>query len=96
MKLPVQNPDVVFRRVSEGAVLLSTDDEVYFGLNEVGAQIWELMSEGADTYGAVRDALKERYPDVEAAQIETDLNELVNELSNAGMLKKHEDSTPAA
>jgi hypothetical protein len=87
MKLPAQNPGIVFRRVSEGAVLLSTDDEVYFGLNEVGAQIWEMMAEGASTFEELRDALAARYPDVERAQIETDLKELLDELAKAGMLQ---------
>jgi hypothetical protein len=96
MQLPVKNPDIVFRRVSEGAVLLSTKDEVYFGLNEVGAQIWELMTAQIDSFEDLRDALANKYPDVEAAQIEADISELFDELSKAGMLQRHEDSDTAA
>lgn len=94
MQLPQKNPDIVFRRVSEGAVLLSTEDEVYFGLNEVGALIWELMEE-VSTSEELLDALVARYPDVEAGQIEADLTGLLDELLKAGMLNKNENSASA-
>lgn len=94
MQLPQKNPDIVFRRVSEGAVLLSTEDEVYFGLNEVGALIWELMEE-VSTSEELLNALVARYPDVEASQIEADLTGLLDELLKAGMLNKNENSASA-
>jgi DNA-directed RNA polymerase specialized sigma24 family protein len=33
MLLPTPNPDVIHKAVADGAVLLSTRDEVYYGLN---------------------------------------------------------------
>jgi hypothetical protein len=41
MRLPIPNPDVIHKTVADGAVLLSTKDEVYYGLNSVGTCIWE-------------------------------------------------------
>ena len=86
MKLPNKNPDVVFRRVSEGAVLLSTTDEVYFGLNEVGAFIWEQLDAGLENTAALGDALAREYPDVDASTIEADMHELLDELLRVGLL----------
>ena len=45
--LPVPNPKVLFKSMSDGAVLFSTDNEVYFGLNSVGARVWELLPPSA-------------------------------------------------
>ena len=42
-RLPVATAHVVYGPLSDGAVLFSTKDEVYFGLNQVGAQVWELL-----------------------------------------------------
>ena len=41
--LPRPHPAVMFREVSDGAVLLQMEDEIYFGLNSVGARIWQLL-----------------------------------------------------
>ena len=51
MLLPIPNPDVIHKAVGDGAVLLSTKDEVYYGLNAVGTCIWERLS---PVYGAGR------------------------------------------
>lgn len=86
MQLPKKNPDVIFRRVSEGAVLLSTKDEVYFGLNEVGARIWELMTPGLAGMDALCAALSKEYEGVDADTIRADAVELIEELTQSGML----------
>jgi hypothetical protein len=96
MQLPVKNPNIVFRRVSEGAVLLSTEDEVYFGLNEVGAEIWDLLTPEVETFDDLRDALARKYPDVDVGQIGADLKEILDELLKAGMLKNNEKPLPAS
>src|SRR5215213_8254843 len=41
--LPKVRTDVIFQVVPEGAVLLATRDEIYYGLNDVGAEIWALL-----------------------------------------------------
>ena len=92
MGLPTKNPDVIFRRVEEGAVLLSAKDEVYFGLNEVGAFIWEALTPELDSSDEIRDALVQKYPDVDPDVIAVDLAEILDELVKAGMLLENESS----
>ena len=49
-------PRVLFRNLDGEAVLLHLDSGKYFGLNEVGTRIWELLAEHRET-GAVCRAL---------------------------------------
>ena len=84
--LPRPHPSVVFKAVSEGAVLLHTESEVYFGLNHVGAQVWELVADGCDQLDTVIGKVAETYPDVSAEVIRGDVSELIKELTENGLL----------
>lgn len=84
--LPVPDPAVLFRPVSEGAVLLHGDDEVYFGLDEVGAHIWELLPPRSAHLDEVVEALARRYPDVDRATLRQDVADLLDELKEAGLV----------
>ena len=46
-----------------GGVLLNLDTSLYFGVNEVGALIWELVGSGSD-FESVVDGLKGKLDDV--------------------------------
>lgn len=84
--LPIQNPDVIYRTLAEGAVLFSTRDEVYFGLNEVGARVWELLPPARSTIGEVCAELARYYPDVDPHTIREDVMELLAELAEHGLV----------
>jgi hypothetical protein len=90
--LPVANPAVVFRALSEGAVLFSTTDEVYFGLNSVGARVWELLPPAHETLDSLCAALAKEYPDVSPDTIRTDASELLEELTVHGLVLPREAS----
>jgi len=92
--LPTPHPAVIFKPVSEGAVLLHTASEVYFGLNHVGAQIWQLMGETRDPETVVA-RLSETYPDVPAEQLHADVRELAAELSENGLVVSDESPESA-
>lgn len=77
--------DVIFQPVSDGAVLLSTDGEIYYGLNEVGAEIWEGLTRSRDVDGICRE-LRDRYPEVEAERIRSDVTDLLEELASEGLV----------
>lgn len=84
--LPQPHPAVIFKTVSEGAVLLHTESEIYFGLNHVGAQVWELVSGGCEGIDAVVSTVAETYPDVGEDVIRGDVTELLAELTENGLL----------
>jgi len=78
-RLPTICTDVVCSPVSDGAVLLSTCREVYYGLNSVGARVMDLLSE-VDTVGELVSRLAEEYPDVSSDEIRRDVEELILDL----------------
>lgn len=79
--LPVANPKVIYKALSDGAVLFSTEDEVYFGLNEVGSRVWELLAPATRTMDEVCAALAAQYPEADPAVIRADVMELIAELA---------------
>jgi len=83
--LPVAKPDVVYQSLSEGAVLFSTTDEVYFGLNAVGARIWEALPAHA-TWNELYAAVAAQYPDADPEVLRRDIHQLVDELLEQKLL----------
>ena len=78
-RLPGHRPGIIFRPVTDGGVLLSTEDEVYFGLNSVGARIWELLP-SHETLDELSTTLQSIYPAVDPATIRSDAEELLSQL----------------
>lgn len=85
-RLPQPNSDVVFCEVDEGAVLLSTGEEAYYGLNAVGARVWLLLPKH-DTYEGLCTELSASYPDVELGQLSEDVSALIGDLQHNGLVK---------
>jgi hypothetical protein len=84
--LPHPSPAAIFKELDEGGVLLSTADEVYFGVNPVGAQIWALLPPLSSTFGELCTALEQKYPDAGAEQIRMDAQEFLNALIGSGLV----------
>ncbi|HSC30483.1 MAG TPA: PqqD family protein [Gemmatimonadaceae bacterium] len=88
--LPVANPNVIFKALLDGeAVLFSTEEEVYFGLNEVGARVWELLPPATNSFDELCAALSVQYPDADPAMIRADVTELIAELSRHRLVIPH-------
>ena len=79
------SPDVISQEVSGETVLLDLESENYFGLDEVGTRIWQLI-ESAGDLEAIFNTLLEEY-DVEEEQLLGDLSDLVGEIENLGLVK---------
>ncbi|MGQ0586940.1 MAG: PqqD family protein [Gammaproteobacteria bacterium] len=78
--------DVLIQTVVGEAVLLDLRSQKYFGLNEVGTRAWQLLQETGDA-AAVYERLGREY-DVDAAQLERDLDELFDRLLKAGLVEE--------
>lgn len=83
--LPTRNPKVIFKALATGAVLYSTQDEVYFGLNPVGVRVWELLPPACQSLAEVCALIAAEYPDAPEAMIRTDVTELLDELVELGL-----------
>ena len=79
------SPEVLFQEVSGEIVLLDLASESYFGLDEIGARIWALLNE-EKTVGQIVEVLLEEY-EVDRARLEGDVNELLENLLEAGLIK---------
>jgi hypothetical protein len=82
-------PDVLMQTVVGESVLLDLRSQKYFGLNQVGTRAWELLQQGGDV-AAVQARLLEEY-DVEARQLERDLDELLERLLRAGLVEERHE-----
>jgi len=76
--------DALFQEVSGEIVILDLKSESYFGLNEVGARIWQLMKEHQELQ-KVYDVMLQEF-DVEACQLRGDMQDLLGELFKAGLV----------
>lgn len=73
------------------AVILNLKSGVYYGLNPVGARIWQLI-QSPKAVTTIRDTLLEEY-EVEPDCCDRDLLELLRELAAVGLVEvKHEAS----
>ena len=83
---PTPSDSVIFRRLETGAVLYDSAAEVYYGLNDVGALIWELLEHAAPQSDTFVDRLRATYPDADAAVLRADCDALVASLVGYGLL----------
>lgn len=84
--LPTRNEAVIYRTLSEGAVLFSLTDEVYFGLNAVAAEVWEMLPPAHKSLDSLCAELAARHPDVPVADLRADVIELLSSLQEFGLL----------
>ena len=71
-------PHVMARQVGDETVILDLSGGTYFGLDPVGARVWQLIGEGR-TLGETCDTLIDEY-DAAPEQIERDVAELAEKL----------------
>ena len=83
---------VLSREVQGEAVLLHLDSGEYFGLDPVGARIWQLLTEHGNL-AIVEEAVRDEY-DVDPEIASRDLSRLVTELVDKNLIEIAEE--PAA
>ena len=79
------SPDVISQEVSGETVLLDLESENYFGLDEVGTRIWQLIKE-TNELQSIFDTLLEEY-DVSADRLQLDITTLLTEIEGLGLIK---------
>ena len=94
--LPIASPEVICRPLPDGAVLFSARDEVYFGLNAVGVRVWELLAAPDASFDGVCAAIHATYPEVAIETIRTDVRELLDEMTAAGLVVARSGSSASA
>jgi hypothetical protein len=77
-------PEVMTRTVGEETVILDLATGTYFGLDPVGARIWELVGE-RKSLGEVCGQMLEEY-DVTREELERDTLRLADDLLSRGLI----------
>jgi hypothetical protein len=67
------------------AAILDLKNGVYYGLDPVGARVWNLVREST-TFAELRDTLLREY-DIDAATLESDLRGLLEDLAERGLVE---------
>ena len=76
--------EVLSQEVNGETVLLDLEGESYFGLNEVGTRIWQLLQSEHSVAGML-DTLSGEY-DVSRDQLEGDVSDLLGKLTEAELV----------
>ena len=75
----------MFRELDGEAVLLNLQNEMYYGLDEVGTRMWTLLTT-SDSVQAAMDTMLEEF-DVTRETLEQDLGKMIKELQEHGLLE---------
>lgn len=71
--------------LGDESAVLNTKNNVYYGMNSVGASVWNLMKE-PKTVSEIRDAIVGEY-DVDEERCERDLMLLLEQLRSEGLIE---------
>ena len=85
MTAPKLKPDVVFRRLNEGGVLVDLSTNQIFELNDTAARVWELLNEPSEQE-SVANRLSGEF-DVDPDTAADHVARLLRELESEGLLK---------
>ncbi len=77
--------DILLQEVANEMVILNLADGQYYGLNEIGARIIQLMSRGEDITSITQNLLEEF--DVEQTVLERDVQDLIDELQQHALIE---------
>jgi hypothetical protein len=77
--------DVLVSELDGESVLLKLQSESYFGLDHIGTRIWELLL-SSDSVQAAYEALLQEF-EVDADRLRRDMTELLDSLSQQGLLE---------
>jgi hypothetical protein len=80
----VISEEALSQEVNGETVILDLKSESYFGLDEVGTRIWQLLNKG-NTPQQIHDLLLVEY-EVDAEQLQKDISELISQLADAGLI----------
>jgi hypothetical protein len=81
-------PDVLYQELDGESVLLNLTNETYFGLDDVGTRIWQLLVEQGNVE-AVLAQMQTEY-EVDEVTLQADLTRLLAELNEAGLVSFQE------
>ncbi|WP_404787087.1 lasso peptide biosynthesis PqqD family chaperone [Altericista sp. CCNU0014] len=86
----VAAPDQVSSDLAGESVILNLKSGTYYGLNEVGSFVWELIQE-PKSVGEIYDTIQQEY-EVEAQDCENDVRALLSDLLEAQLVEIRDEA----
>lgn len=86
----ILSEEALSQEVNGETVILDLKSEQYFGLDEVGTRIWQLLEEHGDLQKTF-DIMLEEF-DVAEDRLKEDMNKLLDQLAESGLIH-FEDSS---
>jgi hypothetical protein len=87
----IASPEQVSCPLGEESAILNLKNTVYYGLNPVGARVWNLLQQER-TVSDLRNALLDEY-DVDAGRCESDLFTLLEKMRSEGLIQVRSAAT---
>lgn len=84
-------PDQVSSELVDESVILNLKTGMYYGLNEVGASVWQLLQQ-PKSVADICDAILQEY-EVDAAQCEADVLALLKDMIEAQLVVVKDEVT---
>ena len=81
---------VLVRFLGQESVLLNLETEQYFGLDETGTRMWQLVTRSPNIGAAYEELLAEY--DVQPEQLRENLTELLGKLVEHGLLRGNSEA----
>ncbi len=78
------SPDVISQEVSGETVLMDLESEHYYGLDEVGTRIWQLIGQTNDLRVIYQTLLQEY--EVKEERLQRDLDVLLGQIAGLGLI----------
>ena len=85
--------DVLMRELDGESVILDLASENYYGLDDIGTRMWQLLI-SSSTVQEAYDSLLLEY-DVEPKRLQQDMQELITQLVESGLLRLEMDPEEA-
>jgi uncharacterized protein YcgL (UPF0745 family) len=79
-------PDVLYQAIGEEAVLLNLNNDHYYGLDDVGTRMWQLLQEHGEPEAVVQQMVIEYEAREEV--VRCDLAALITQLEGAGLIRR--------
>ena len=81
--------NVMFRELEGESVILNIDSESYYGLDDVGTRMWEVLIQ-SESIQAAFETLIDEY-DVQSDRLRDDLAELIEQLAEKALIEFNND-----
>lgn len=86
MKRLIKNPEIICKDVDDEKVLLNPQTGEYYGINEVGAEIWTMVNGENDISVIVQNLV--RIYEVDRQTLEADVAEFLSALIERNIIKE--------